>query len=197
MKIDFIKIRSLKLFLTSILFMFVLTSCTSVFSKKTNEPDDFMYAISKMTKNTYLKVSSLTDKNEVILVSDFVNIDNLKNNSKLGFLLSETLKNELSSKNVLVKEVKLGKNFKFGQHGLTILSRNLKEINSDAVDERFAMVGTYSITHKRLILFIKFIDIRTGHILSSSSSSVSMNKEISNLDGQTKSTRDIYQPLTL
>ena len=196
MKLNLIKLKSLKLIITSSLFMFILTACSY---KNIDGSNDFQALLAKMVNTSYAKIKNELAKDDVILVSDFVNIDNLTNHSKLGFLLSETLKNELSAKNIIIKEVELSKNFKIGKSGFNVLSRNAQDINSVIADERFAMVGKYSITRKRLILFVKLIDIRTGHILSSSTESVWIDKEILKLDyvEKKKEQRRIFQPFTL
>jgi TolB-like protein len=125
-----------------------------------------------------------------------VNIDKLQNQSKLGFLLSETLKDVLSNQNIIIREVELSRDFKIGQKGFNVLSRKHNEIDNQIYDERFAVVGTYSITQKRLRVFIKLIDIYTGHILSSSSASTIMTDEIEKLEHVPK-TQYIYKPMTL
>ena len=116
------------------------------------------------------------------MVSDFVNLDRLQNHSKLGFLLSDSLKNSLSARDIIIRQVELGKDFKIGKHGFNVLSRSADEINDTVQYERYAVVGTYSITTKRLILFIKLIELETGNILSSSSGSVIIDKEIRQLE---------------
>lgn len=172
------KTKSMKLIITSILFAFIFTACAN---KNMDGSNDFQTLIAKMVNSSYNKIKTQLGGNDIVLVSDFVNIDKLQNHSKLGFLLSETLKNELSSKDIIIKEVELSKNFKIGKRGFNLLSRDIKEIQN-SVNEKFAMVGTYSITHRRLILFVKLIDIQTGHILSSSTQSVTIDKEISDLE---------------
>ncbi len=196
MKLNLTKIKSLRLVITSILFMFILSGCSY---KNIDGSNDFQSLLAKMVNTSYDKIKNELAKDDVILVTDFVNIDNLKTHSKLGFLLSETLKNELSAKNIIIKEVELSKTFKIGESGFNILSRKLKDIYTVIEEERFAMVGTYSITHRRLILFVKLIDIRTGHILSSSTESVALDKEIRKLDyvEKKKQQRRIFQPMTL
>jgi len=196
MNSPFKKLKPLKLFLTSTFLIFSLTSCSSVvkYVEDYDKPTDFVTEISSMINKSYPKIKSKMNKDDVVLVSNFVNVDKLQNNSRLGFLLSETLKNALSSKDILIKEVELSKNFKFGKQGLTVLSRNVREINTTLLKEKFAMVGTYSVTQNRLILFIKLIDLDTGNILNSVSSSIMINKEISKLE---TAPRRVYQPLTL
>jgi len=196
MKLNLIKLKSLRIVLSSILFMFILSACSH---KNIDGSNDFQSILAKMVNTSYEKIKNELAIDDIILVSDFVNIDDLKNRSKLGFLLSETLKNELSSKNIIIKEVELSKNFKIGNSGFNVLSRNFKDLNTVIEEERFAMVGTYSITRKRLILFVKLIDIRSGHILSSSTESVTIDKEIKELDyvEKKKQQRQIFQPMTL
>ena len=192
---NLINIKSLKLALTSFLFMTLLTACVP--HMNIDGSNNFQSMVTEMVDDSYEKMKSQFAKDEVILVTDFVNIDKLRNHSKLGFLLSETLKNSLSSKNIIIREVELNKNFKIGERGFTVLSRNQNEIYDEIIDARFAMVGTYSITYKRMIVFVKLIDIHTGHILSSSSVSVMIDDEISKLEKAPRSRATVYTPVTL
>jgi len=199
MKAMRLRIGIFKRILFSISLVFFLTSCSNSMSNSIDSSDDFLNAITKMVDKSHKKINQYLSSDDVILVSDFVNIDKLKNHSKLGFLLSEKLKNELSTKNILVKEVELSKNFVIGEHGFNLLSRKSNNIHNTIENEQFAMVGTYSITDKRLILFIKLIDLRTGNILSSSHESVSISSEIHALEyvKKEKEKRRIFQPMTL
>lgn len=198
MKLNPIRVKSLKVLGLSVLFTLFLTACANI-NMNIDGSNDFQSLVSGMVETSYKKIQKRVSKEEVILVSDFVNIDKLENHSKLGFLLSETLKNSLSSKDIIIREIELAKNFKIGEHGFNILSRNQHEVYDEIVEANFAMVGTYSITSKRLIVFIKLIDIHSGHILSSSSKSVMIDDEISQLENVPKKrlTRKIYAPVTL
>jgi len=121
---------------------------------------------------------------DIVLVSDFVNLDKLKNRSELGFLLSDILKDKLVSLNILVREVEFGKEFELGPSGFNLLTRDQSKIVSKVVkEEKYAVVGTYSITSRSLNLFIKLIDIRTGHILASSYERTAIDEEILQLEG--------------
>jgi TolB-like protein len=157
---------------------------------------NFERLLTSMVESSYKKLKMNIEQDEVILVSDFVNIDQLQNHSKLGFLLSETLKDVLSNQNIIIREVELGQNFKLGQHGFNVLSREHSEIDPNIYKERFAVVGTYSITDKRLRIFIKLIDIYTGHILGSASESTFMTSEIEKLE-QVPKKQYIYTPMVL
>ena len=123
---------------------------------------------------------------EIILVSDFVNINNLKNRSELGFLLSNMLKDKLSSKDIVIKEIELGKEFEYGQSGFNLLTRKQEDILNKNINNKYAVVGTYSITSKTLNIFIKLIDVNNGSILSSSYGRTAIDDEILGLEGLLK-----------
>ncbi|RXJ81117.1 FlgO family outer membrane protein [Arcobacter sp. F2176] len=183
----------IKLFFTSLLLPLLFTSCVY---KDIDGANNFQGMLRALVENSYTKLEKNISKNERVLVSDFVNLDSLQNHSKLGFLLSDTLKNSLLSKNILVREVELGNNFQIGKRGFSVLSRNSNKINNEVIDENFAVVGTYSITTKRLIVFIKLIDVRSGTILSSSTASTLIDEEILDLE-RTPDSNTVYAPLVL
>ena len=140
-------------------------------------------------------------------VIDFVNIEDLENDSQLGFVLSNQLKSDLlkSCKGITVKELELGKNIKLGRNGSKILTRELDEIKSKVVDEHSNLViGTYAITSENLMIFVKVVDLATGIIKSSSTVNTALTQEIMGLEGYTpqqtqsqSNTRGIYRPLVL
>ncbi len=144
------------------------------------------------------KLAKLHKSREVVLVTDFVNVDNLENKSKLGFLLSSTLKDKLTSSHGLtVREVELSQNFKMGAQGLKLLTREHKEIDPNLYDENYAVVGTYALTSRQLIVFIKIIDIYTGHVLATTSNKARMTKEMKELDRSPRKGPRIYSPTVL
>ncbi|MGB5919294.1 FlgO family outer membrane protein [Arcobacter sp.] len=193
MKLTFFSKGMLKLFLTSFLLPLLFTSCVY---KDLDGANNFQAMLRALVENSYTKLDKNISKDETVLVSDFVNLDNLQNHSKLGFLLSDTLKNSLLSKNILVREVELGNNFQIGKRGFNVLSRNSNKINNQVIDENFAVVGTYSVTTKRLIVFIKLIDVRSGTILSSSTASTLIDEEILDLE-RTPDSSTVYAPMVL
>lgn len=176
------KLRVFRFYLSLILLTLFLGSCGAYkdpISKNTN----FDSMLNDMVKKSAMKIKKNVAYDEVVLVSDFVNLDNLKNRSQLGFLLSNLLKDRLSSLDVIVKEIELGKEFEFGPSGFNLLTREKNRILSDNVKSRYAVVGTYSISNKSLNLFIKLIDINSGNILSSSFARTDLDSEILDLEG--------------
>ena len=178
----FKNLRVFRFYLSLILLTLFLGSCGAYkdpISKNTN----FDSMLNDMVKKSAIKIKKNVAYDEVVLVSDFVNLDNLKNRSQLGFLLSNLLKDRLSSLDVIVKEIELGKEFEFGPSGFNLLTREKNRILSDNIKSRYAVVGTYSISNKSLNLFIKLIDINSGNILSSSFARTDLDSEILDLEG--------------
>lgn len=199
--------KILKFTLTSIFLITFLTSCSShknisdakgvnFLLDTVKGSNDFESLIETLVIKSEEKLKKHLYTNEAILVSDFVNIKNYKNTSKLGFLLSEQLKNSLLDRDIIVKQVELGKQFQFGPTGFNLLTRNQADIANKHIDNNFALVGTYTLTTKNLIVFLKLIDISTGNILSSSNVKTSIDKEILELEKRPKSL-SIYSPMTL
>ena len=198
--------RVLKLILTSIFLILSFTSCSKVINeiahkvpsnhKRINGSNDFQALMETLVEKSLTKLKRNLSTDEVVLVSDFVNIDRLKNKSNLGFLLSDQLKNELLNNEIIVRQIELGEDFQFGSRGFNLLTRNQKDINKKFVDNaNYAFVGTYTMTTQNLIVFVKLIDIRTGNILSSSSAKTSMDEEIEELEGLNQIS--VRQPMVL
>ena len=179
--------KAIKLVLFSSFLALFLTSCTH--KNLINGTNYFHSLVSELVDDSAKKIKSHTMIDDIVLVSDFVNLDNLKNRSELGFLLSDILKDRLVSLNILVREVEFGKEFELGPSGFNVLTRNQSKIISNKVkEERYAVVGTYSITSRSLNLFIKLIDIRTGNILASSYERTGIDEEILGLERNAETT---------
>lgn len=146
---------------------------------------DFKFLTSKLVSSAFCeKINSNTS----LYVTDFVNESNLDNKSELGFLLSNELKvNILKSnctKNVAIKTFNLGSNLKIGQNGAKILTRDLQQLKIQNIeDDKQIVVGSYVITNKQLILFLKLINLQNGDTIISSTSSSLLTSEIKDLEG--------------
>ena len=174
-------LRVMKLVIISLLFSILFTSCA--YKNPINGNTNFHSLVSKLVDDSSIKIKKNLQANDVVLVSDFVNLDKLKNKSQLGFLLSSMLKDRLVSLDIIVREVEFGKEFEFAKSGFNLLTREKERILSDKVTSRYAVVGTYSITSRSLNVFIKLIDINTGNILSSSYERTDIDDEILGLEG--------------
>ncbi|WP_198304611.1 FlgO family outer membrane protein [Arcobacter vandammei] len=166
-----------------VLLLLSLSFNSCAYKYPLNGSNNFHALISAMVDESSQKIKRHVGSGEVVLVSDFVNLDKLKNKSQLGFLLSSMLKDKLSSLNIIVKEIELGKEFEIGKTGFNLLTREQNKILSNKVQSRYAAVGTYSITSKTLNVFIRLIDVNTGNILSSSYGRTNIDDEILGLEG--------------
>ena len=70
-------------------------------------------------------------------------------------IYDKELKDKLSSLDIIVKEIELGKEFEIGKTGFNLLTREEDKLLSNKVQSRYAAVGTYSITSKTLNVFIR------------------------------------------
>jgi len=103
-----------------------------------------------------------------IMVTDFVDITYLDNHTKLGYVLSNNIKNSLINKyKANVVEAEVSKYFKISGNGLKILSRDVDKLRSTNFNVQFAVVGTYTHSSSELIVFVKLIDLKTGIIKGS------------------------------
>jgi TolB-like protein len=132
-----------------------------------------------------------------ILVSDFVNLDTLNTNSKLGFLLADLVKNDLiRTYGISVREVKLSQNFILGKSGFKILSNKVSQVNNQITDAAYALVGTYTFTNQQIIISLKIVDVRTGLLIGSAITKNILTSEIIELDSA-QSANNIYAPTVL
>lgn len=103
-----------------------------------------------------------------IIVTDFVDLGHLENNTKLGYVMSNNIKNSLINKHhATVVEAEVSKYFKISENGLKILSRDISELRTNNFNINQAIVGTYTYTKKEIAIFIKLIDLETGIIRGS------------------------------
>ncbi len=194
-----------KLFFSLIFLSFFLTSCSIIKDiaykspsnhKSMSGSNDFDSLVKSLVSDSSSTMSNIYSE-EAVLVSDFVNLHKLQNRSKLGFLLSDHLKNALLNKGIVVKQVELGQEFQYGEKGLNLLTRQYQDIRKKSVSSKYAFVGTYTITTKNLIVFLKLIEIETGNILSSSSAKTSIDDEILELEGIKDQKIFIKRPIVL
>lgn len=164
------------------------------------ERTDYNEIVSQLISKSKNQLYPNLKESEVMLVPNFSETHTLKGDSKLSFILSDILKNELiSNYNITVREIELSRSFKIGTEGFKILSRNSKDINNSITKARYAAVGTFALTKNQLLVFLKFTDIRSGSVVASSTLAVDLTQEI--LDSYNskleKAGPKVFAPLTL
>jgi TolB-like protein len=112
-----------------------------------------------------------------IIVTDFVDVTSLDNHSRLGYVLSNNIKNSLiNNYETDVVEAEVSKYFKISGNGLKILSRDIDKLRSTNFKVRYAIVGTYTYSKNELIIFVKLIDLKTGIIKGSYAKTFAMSE---------------------
>lgn len=109
-----------------------------------------------------------------VMVTSFLNLDDLTETSGFGRLLSEGLIHELQVRKWKVIDVRLVKDVVIRQDGEFSLSRDIKNIK-DSYNVVGIVTGTYTITDSCVIVNAKVMDIDTGVITSSGQISIPLN----------------------
>jgi hypothetical protein len=154
-----------------------------VFDKEATNFSDLTSRLLMQLDIKIKSVHSLYSHRNFYLI-DFVNIDRLENYSQLGFILNDEVKTHVTQiYDWPIKELKMTKNLKMGPKGTKFLSRDILEIQNQTINKNgYALVGTYSITQRQLIIYLKLININTGFILKSATVSTNLTDEIILLD---------------
>ncbi|VAY86578.1 hypothetical protein MNB_ARC-1_523 [hydrothermal vent metagenome] len=100
------------------------------------------------------------------IVTSFVSLDNLKQTSKLGRLISESLMHELQVRKWSVVEVKMARSMAINSDGEFFLSRDVDKIKKN-FRARSIVTGTYVVSDDTVIVNAKVLNIDSGVILSS------------------------------
>lgn len=116
--------------------------------------------------------------NQPVVVTTFVDLNNLNKSSIFGRVLAEEVLNELHQAGFTVSEIRKGKDIFIRQElGELILSRDAREVLSK-FSARAILAGTYVATEKSIIINARLIDINSPLILSSCSYTLKMNKTL-------------------
>ncbi len=145
-------------------------------------------------------ISSVNKSKTPLYVVDFVNLQDLQNNSELGFMLSDELKTQVTQVcNMPIYAIEYSKYLKIGPNGTKFLSRDLDELNNQKINRNtYALVGTYAFTQRQLILYLKLIDLNTGVIIKSATQKTLITDEIIHLEKKSKASQNtIYAPVVL
>jgi len=168
------------------------TSVTNFKSLSEDLLDQLCPTIKQLSKNHH---------NKPFYVVDFVNIKDLQNNSELGFMLSDEIKTLVTQKcNRPIYSIEYTKYITIGEKGTKALSRDLDELNQTKINKNtFALVGTYAITQRQLILYLKLVDLKTGVIHKAATQKTLITDEILHLEKQqnNQNRNHIRKPVTL
>jgi hypothetical protein len=170
-------------------------------SKETN--------FNSITYNLVSKICNKIQNENLIYITDFVNESDLKNHSKLGFILANQTKVNIQNRNcapnILIQDLQLSNSLKISKHGSRILSRNIDDLKINNIkDDKKILTGSYLITNTQIILFLKLMNLNDGTIISSTTTSRTINDEFKSLEGiktskdeKEENKNNIYRPFHL
>ncbi len=102
---------------------------------------------------------------EPVVVTTFVNLDNMKETSSLGRLIAEDLIHELQVRGWKVFDIRLARDIVVKPQGEFSITRDIRNIrNYYRVNS--VITGTYAITSNSVIVNARIIDVKTGVVVS-------------------------------
>ena len=126
---------------------------------------EIMIKYSALSNEAVESIFSRSEVPEKIIVTEFVDLTSLKNNTRLGYVLSNSIKDSLINvHNATVVEAEVSSYFKLSNSGLKILSRDVDKIKSTLFNLERAVVGTYTYTDSELVIFVKLVNLKNGTI---------------------------------
>jgi len=115
--------------------------------------------------------SGMCGKGKAVLVTDFVELDTLKPGSA-GIVMGEVMRSALSSVcGYEIQQAELARYFSLSDKGLRVLTRDNESIRQDGINKDF-IVGTYSYSPEKLMIFVKKFDLATGKIIRMNSKEI-------------------------
>jgi len=173
------------LFLLILLYAGLLSGCSKV---NCTSLESLLGGPADLIKFSYTIADNLVDKANpplvyetpemVVLLTTFVDNNDLESTNKFGRLLQEHIGSRLVQIGYNVNELKLGKTLSIQpQSGETMLTRDLSKLQATQ-NAQAVLVGTYSRTNRRLYISTRLINPITGGIIASDDYRLCMDNEI-------------------
>jgi len=103
---------------------------------------------------------------EPVVVTTFVNLDNMKETSGLGRLIAENIIHELQVRGWKVFDIRLAKDIVIKPQGEFSITRDIRNLRN-YYNVNAVITGTYAITSNVVIVNARVIDVKTGIVISS------------------------------
>lgn len=132
------------------------------------------------------KAGYAIDKNKLIIIASFVNIDNLLDSSSLGRITSQQVASQFINNGYHVVEMLLSKDIIIKeQGGEFLLSRELKKIGQE-YEAQAVVVGTYAVGSDYIYITTKLIDSINNKTISSHDYKIVKTNDMKTLLGENK-----------
>jgi TolB-like protein len=110
---------------------------------------------------------------EPVVVTSFVNLDNLKETSSFGRLIAEDLIHELQVRGWKVFDIRLAKDIIVKPEGEFSITRDIRNIRN-FYKVNGVITGTYTISSNGVIVNARLIDAKSGLIVSTAQTVISL-----------------------
>lgn len=158
-------------------------NCTSVekfLGGKTNLVT-FSYKIADQAIDSSHPPLAPRNPNMPVLITTFVDNNDLTRTSKLGRLLQDHIKSRFVQRGYTIQEYKLGNTlFIEPKSGETILTRDLSKLEG-AQNAQAILVGTYSRTNRTLYISTRLVTPLNNNIIASNDYKLCMDRDILDL----------------
>jgi len=139
-------------------------STLSFFSN--NHYDDLNNAVIELSNQLLLNIKSSNQKNNKFTVTTFVNLNDFQSTSSFGRVISETLINELHTRNFKVIDFRTQDSLSVDNNGEFILTRDTNKLK-DEIPQSLLLAGTYSkINENQIVLNARIVDNFTSEVIS-------------------------------
>ncbi len=109
-----------------------------------------------------------------IAITSFVDINQLNKTSKFGRTLSEGFFDELFTRGFNVSDFRGQNSLSVNAEGEYFITRDIKKLNKN-INNRYILVGTYSVLNESVLLNARIIDNQSGRIVASARSTYYSN----------------------
>lgn len=152
-----------------LLLVLSLAGCAAVSDKPHDCPSTVPDALRKIelveiADRLVAEVCAAGASDEVVLVPDLLDLKTFQP-GQTGMLLGEVVRGRLSARcKYKIRQVELSKNLRLNEGGLSVLTREVKELQSSEFAARRAFVGTYTAMPGKIVVTLRDLDLRSGTI---------------------------------
>jgi len=150
--------------------LFFLISCSQeryIVEKQDNQKLKTTINEAIIDMSNQLAKNNILQKNKgSIIITTFVDLNNLKKTTNLGRLLSESLINELFIRGFNINDFRGENRIVINKQGEFYISRDIKNIKSE-VPNTYVLIGTYTKVDNKMLLNVRIIDNKSGKVVSS------------------------------
>ncbi|MDD2699293.1 MAG: FlgO family outer membrane protein [Arcobacteraceae bacterium] len=127
---------------------------------------DLDSAVAEISNQLLLNIPSNAQKQNKLILTTFVDLNTLSKTSPFGRVISESLIDELHSRNFKIVDFRMQEMLTINKEGEFSLTRDVTKLK-DEVQEAFIVVGTYSVVDEHsVVLNARIMNTFTSDVIS-------------------------------